>query len=234
MEFLPETQRALDEYLSLSDPDLSESLTTMSDRATTIVSTLVGLSLCLIDDGLTFTAVASSLRLAELDAMQYLQGGPCVAAVEDLVVRNERMDDLLDEERWLLFARASAASGIASTLSLPVVADGRVVCGINLYASTPEAFTGHHEELGHALGALAAGAVTNADLGFDSRRRAAEAPGILRDQQLTDVAVGILAAGEDGDLGVGMARLTDAAARAGITVAQAAQMLIVAQNPPPD
>ncbi|MEO5853155.1 MAG: hypothetical protein ABIQ15_11650 [Nocardioides sp.] len=105
---------------------------------------------------------------------------------------------------------------------------------LSLYASTADAFSGHHEELGRALGALAAGVVTNADLGFDSRRRAAEAPGILRDQQLTDVAVGILAAGEDGDLGVGMARLTDAAARAGVTVARAAQMFIVAQTPPPD
>ena len=194
MEFLPDTQAALNEYLSLTDPDLAETLAAMGSSATRIVPDCVGLSLCLYTEDLTFTLVASNLVLAELDAMQYLDGGPCVDAVEENRGREESVPDMLDEERWQLFARASAAAGVASTLSLPILADGRVMGGINLYASTTQAFVGHHQELADALGASAVGAVTNADLAFHSRERAARAPAQLRDQQITEVAVGIIAA----------------------------------------
>ena len=132
--------------------------------------------------------------MAEIDAMQYLDGGPCVQTVHDGTQREETITDLLDEERWALFARASAAAGVASTLSLPVMEQGRVVGGINLYASSSDAFSGHSVDLATALGASAVEAVTNADLAFDSRRRAEQAPARLRVQQALDVATGILAA----------------------------------------
>lgn len=226
MEFLPHTQEALDEYISLADPDLSESLDLMGVAATRIVPDCVGLSLCLIREGLTFTLVASNLRLAELDAMQYLDGGPCVAAVEDNEVRGEDVQDLLNEARWRLFAQASAAAGISSTLSLPVLESGLVVGGINLYAATADAFGGHHQELADALGASALGAVTNSDLAFRSRERATHAPGQLREQRLRDVAVGILAAQEGLDVDSAREQLAQAALRAGVTEEQAAQVLI--------
>jgi GAF domain-containing protein len=226
VEFLPHTQEALDEYLSLADPDLEASLRTMGDSAARIVPECVGLSLTLYDEDLTFTLVASALSLAQLDAMQYLDGGPCVQAVHDGTEWEESIPDLLDEDRWALFARASACAGVASSLSLPVLDRGRVVGGINLYASSTEAFTGHHRDLASALGASAAGAVTHADLAFDSRHSAERAPGQLRAQQALDVAVGILAAREGLDVDAAEARLRDASMRAGISVEQAALVLI--------
>ena len=231
MEFLPDTQAALDEYLSLTDPDLAETLAAMGSSATRIVPDCVGLSLCLYAEDLTFTLVASSLVLAELDAMQYLDGGPCVDTVEENRGREESVRDMLDEDRWQLFARASAAAGVASTLSLPLLADGRVMGGINLYASSAQAFVGHHQELADALGASAVGAVTNADLGFHSRERAARAPGQLHDQRIIEVAVGILAAREQLDIETARSHLLDAAARAGITVSQAAQVVVAVHHP---
>jgi len=74
-------------------------------------------------------------------------------------------------------ARAEALAGISSTLSLPILGDGHVVGGVNLYGATSDAFDGHHEDLADACGAWAAGAVTNADLRFNSRVRAAATPG---------------------------------------------------------
>lgn len=226
MEFLPHTQEALDEYLSLADPDLESSLMAMGDSAARIVPDCVGLSLTLYDEDLTFTLVASSLEVAEIDAMQYLDGGPCVATVQDSTEREEKVADLLDEDRWALFARASASAGVVSSLSLPVLERGRVVGGINLYASSSEAFTGHHRDLAEALGASAVGAVTNADLTFETRRRAEQAPGRLRAQLALDVAIGILAAREGLDVDAARARLLEASTRAGITVEQAALVLI--------
>jgi len=102
------------------------------------------------------------------------------------------MQDLPNEERWILFAPASAAAGIASTLSLPVLDGERVVGGINLYASTGQAFFGRHQQVADALDASDLGAVTHSDLGFQSRHRAAEAPERLRGQRLVEVALCIL------------------------------------------
>jgi GAF domain-containing protein len=231
VEFLPDTQAALNEYLSLTDPDLAETLAAMGSSATRIVPECVGLSLCLYTEDLTFTLVASNLVLAELDAMQYLDGGPCVAAVEENQGREESVVDMLDEERWQLFARASAAAGVASTLSLPILADGRVMGGINMYASTAQAFVGHHQELADALGASAVGAVTNADLAFHSRERAARAPAQLRDQQITEVAVGIIAARKELEIETARSHLWDAADRAGISVPQAARVVVAVHHP---
>ncbi|HEV2798808.1 MAG TPA: ANTAR domain-containing protein, partial [Nocardioides sp.] len=66
------------------------------------------------------------------------------------------------------------------------------------------------------------GAVTNADLGFETLRRARQAPEQLREQRLVDVAVGLVAAraGMSTDDASGLLAL--AAERAGITEPEAA------------
>lgn len=94
---------------------------------------------------------------------------------------------------------------------------------MNLHASTPDAFEGRHDELAQALHASAEGAVTNADLAFETRRKAAEAPARLADLEDIDVATGIIAASHDIDTDAARARLGLAALKAGITTAQAAR-----------
>ncbi|MCY7400829.1 MAG: GAF domain-containing protein [Nocardioides sp.] len=121
---------------------------------------------------------------------------------------------------------ASAAAGVASSLSLPVLDHGRVVGGINLYASSASAFNGHHRDLATALGASATGMVSNADLDFESRRKAQQAPRLVRDQQVLDVGIGILAAREGLDLETVRETLRMASVRAGVTEVQVAQTLI--------
>lgn len=225
MEPIPETEHALNKLLSYGDTGAAIALVTMGESAKEIVPECVGLSLAMLEDGLTFTLVATSEEAAILDAMQYLDGGPCV---EDLV-RQETIDvnqaDLMDENRWLMFAQASAAAGVASSLSLPIMGEGRAVGGVNLYAATAGAFNGRHEELAAALGASAEGAVANADLAFSTRQKAAEAPARLADQNDVNIAVGIIAANQDVDVRTAHERLEDAAARAGITPGQAARAL---------
>ena len=226
MHFLPRTQEALDEYLSLADPELEMSLMTMGDSAARIVPECVGLSLTLYDEDLTFTLVAPDLPDAELEARQDVDEGPRVPVVHDDAGPAGTVGELLDEERWAFFARAGAAAGVASSLSLPVLERGRVVGGINLYASSSDAFAGHHGDLASALGASASGAVTNADLPFATRLRAEQAPRQLREQQAVEVGVGILAAREGVTVEAARDRLRDAAVRAGITELQAALVLI--------
>jgi GAF domain-containing protein len=223
VEPVPETREVLEELISQGDVEIGVTLMAMGRKAREIVPECVGLSLALLEDGLTFTLVATSSEIAALDAVQYLDGGPCVEAAHDQKTLDVDHDDMEAENRWRLYAQATAAAGVASSLTLPVERGGRVVGSVNLYAATPHAFNGHHDELGIALGASALNAVANADLSFSTRLEAVEAPARLADQDDVDIALGIIAASQDIDIPTANERLRQAAARAGITEGQAAR-----------
>ena len=227
MEPVPETEEVL-EQLEASDGAATRTrLLAMGRRVRAIVPECVGMSVGVLAEGMTFTLVASSDDIASLDAVQYLDGGPCVVgAHEDEVVHIDRVNDL-DEQKWHLFARSTAAAGIKSTLTMPISEGGRVVGTVNLYASSPDAFDGHHEALAEALGASAASAVTNADLSFHTRLEAAQAPQRLNEEDEINLAVGVIAGSQSVDMGTARERLRAAAARAGVTELQVARSLKV-------
>jgi GAF domain-containing protein len=231
MEPVPETAEALDEFLGYDDTELGETLREMGRLAQEIAPDCVGLSLGLVQDDLTFTLVASGVEVAGIDAAQYVDGGPCVRTIASEETTESDVKDLLDEGRWSLFAQASAAAGIASSLSLPIHHDGEVVGGINLYGSTPDAFHGRHEALARALGASAAGAMGDAALSFASRRRAAETPARLRERNEIDTAVGLLAARYGESVDDAYSRLNGAALRAGVPEAVVAKVALLLQFP---
>jgi len=223
VEPLPETLKAFAELARHGSTDLVVVVLAMGRQVQDIVPECVGLSLALFDEGLTFTLVASAEQIAGLDAVQYLDGGPCVAAAHNDETVEANVGDLVDEDRWMLFARASAAAGVASSLTLPIVGGGQVRGSVNLYAATENAFAGHHEELAAALGASAEHAILNADLSFSTRLAAAEAPARVAEQEEIEVALGVIAASQHVDIPTARERLREAAARAGITDVQAAR-----------
>jgi GAF domain-containing protein len=225
MEPLPQTIEALRELARQGEVSLGIELYAMARRVRGVVPELVGLSLGVIEDGVTLTLVASTEQLAALDAVQYLDGGPCVAAVDRAEPLNVNVGDLLDEDRWGLYARASAAIGVASSLSLPIMDGDRVVGGVNLYASTEDAFTGLHEEVAQAVGSDPALAVANADLSFSTAKLAIEAPNRIREGGDINNALGIIAESQGVNISTARERLRNAAARAGITEAQAARAI---------
>ena len=232
LEWLPETEQLLDELVDVDRSiDLEVLVGRMGEVAQRIVPDLVGMSLGLVQEGITLTLVATDSDAAGLDAVQYLDDeGPCVAASATGDDIDVNMADLLDEDRWALYARASAAQGVASSLSMPLVQGGRAYGGINLYASSVDAFTGHHEELAEALGASVAFAVTNADLSFSTRRQAQQAPARMRERFDVDTAVGMLIAKFQENPEAARERLRAAAARAGIPEALVARVLILLQD----
>jgi GAF domain-containing protein len=218
---IPETSKAMLERSATSGMDISGSLIDMGRKVQAIVPQCIGLSLGVIRDGLTFTLVATDEELATLDAVQYVAGGPCVDATGkgEGIIETQSVD-LLDEGRWQLFASASAASNVQSTLSLPIGDEGHVVAGVNLYATTRDAFQGHHEELAEALGAWAPGIVSNADLSFSTRLAAAAAPGQIREQSRVDITAGMLAQTLHIPTDEARERLHQAATRAGVPLQQ--------------
>jgi len=230
MEPLPETLEAVLLLNASGNSDLGIALGRLGRAATEIVPELVGLSLTTVDEGLTYTLVATD-RAAELDVMQYLDDGPCLEAVK----RGEMVEvgdaGLLSEERWHLLALAEAATGVVSSLSMPIHRDGQVVGGINLYASTANAFRGHQDALAEAMGATASDAVHNADLPFRTRWAATAAPDKIREDDVVHNAVGVLAATHDLDVSIAERLLREAAARAGVSVAQAASAFLRLTKP---
>jgi hypothetical protein len=212
MELLPQSREALDEYVTASIDDMEGLLRVIEGWAVRTVPECVALSVTMLDDDLTFTLVDTG-------------AGSDLASVPDGATVSARASDgdhALDESGWAEMARERAFAGIASTVCLPVVEAGRAVLNIDLYASTAHAFHDRIDGLVAALGAWQAGAVTNADLGFDTLRRAQAAPARLREQRLVDVAIGLVAArvGVTTDDAWGLLEL--AAEQAGITESQVA------------
>lgn len=222
MQPIPETVDALRELTREGDPTIAQKLWAVSHAVQQVVPEIIGLSLSFVEGRLTFTMTATAERIAELDGMQYLDGGPCEETMRTGRPNHYRAGEAHDEEQWQMFARATAAAGVASTLSLPIVHNETVIGGVNLYAATTDAFDGHHAELADVCGAWAGGATTNADLDFTTRFEAVETPGRIRSDRQVDRAIGALISHSDLDPVEAEDRLRDAARRAGISDAQLA------------
>jgi len=212
MELLPQSREALDEYVTASIDDMEGLLRVIEGWAVRSVPDCVALSVTLLDEDLTFTLVDRAATSAPRPEETPGPGpGPPPGEVHPL-----------DELDWADMARDRAFNGIASTVCLPVVEHGRAVLNIDLYASTSHAFRDRIDGLVEALGAWQAGAVTNADLGFETLRLAQQAPERLREQRLVDVAVGLVAARMAVTTDVAAVMLRESAERAGVSESEAA------------
>ena len=216
MELLPQSREALDEYVTPSIDDVEGLLRVIEGWAVRAVPECVALSVTLLDEDLTFTLVdpeaGSERRTPSRD--------------DDRPRAGDTADHALDEGGWADMARERAFDGIESTVCLPVVEQGRAVLNIDLYASTAHAFHDRIDGLVAALGAWQAGAVTNADLGFETLRRAEAAPERLREQRLVDVAVGLVAARMGVTTDAALVLVRSAAESAEVTESQAARVAL--------
>jgi GAF domain-containing protein len=216
MELLPQSREALDEYVTPTIDDVEGLLRVIEGWAVRAVPECVALSVTLLDEDLTFTLVDTEAG----------GEGRTPSGEKDVPPSGGAADHALDEGEWADMARERAFDGIASTVCLPVVEQGRAVLNIDLYASTAHAFHDRIEGLVAALGAWQAGAVTNADLGFETLRRAEAAPERLREQRLVDVAVGLVAARMGVTTDAALVLLRNAAEAAEVTETQAARVAL--------
>ena len=177
MRAIPETLQAIAELEPyLDDGTLLERLLAMGSRAQTIAPDCVGVSVAMRQHGVTYTLVSTSDEVSALDAVQYLTSGPCVQAVDDGHGIAASSDELMAEPGWRAFAQATAAAGVRSTLTFPIVQGTRTVGSVNLYGGSDHAFDGRHQQLADVFGAWAPGGVSNADLSFSTREVAVRAP----------------------------------------------------------
>jgi GAF domain-containing protein len=151
-----------------------------------------GLTLAHDATGMT---VASTGPLAEqADQRQYQQDtGPCLESMRTGTV--VRVDDMAAEERWTPFPAQAAELGVRSSLSLPLVVEGRSRGALNLYATEPRVF-GADEATAYRWAGQATGALAVALRIADSDHRAESLLGGLDTRATIGQAVGLLMAQE--------------------------------------
>ena len=226
MEPIPETLEALAELDAYLDEDtLADRLHRSATLAQRIAPDLAGISIASHEHGVTFTLVATDEEVAGLDGVQYLTSGPCVQAVDGQGLTTTS-EDLFAEPQWQALAQATAASGVRSTLTFPFFQGDEVVGTVNLYGRSDTTFDGKHQALAIIFNGWAAGAVTNADLSFSTRRAAEQAPAVLRADAVVETATGILASADGINLDSARAKLEDAADRAGVPIDKLARLVI--------
>ena len=247
MEPLPETRFVLAELSRYEEDEHRELFDRVVTHVGIVAPDCVGLTVSFVRDGLAFTWLASSIDVAALDAVQYLDSGPCLASMEQSEVVATASEDVaedadpMDERRWAMFSQAENRVGVRSTLSIPLVTGGagsrtpssdspdrtvKVYGGVNLYGSTPTAFDGLHETLAAICGGWAPGAVTNADLSLSGVRRARQTPQVMLDQFAVEQAVGMIMAAHHVGSETAERRLGEASERAGLHRAELARLLV--------
>lgn len=235
MEPIPESEEADRQYgpFLYQDQDLFEHLKRLGHDVCAVAPTCVGVSFSVAEQGVTFTVLSTHATSALLDAIQYTDDGPCETAIAVGSTVEFCADDVLNEDRWSMFARVSAAHGVASTLSLPVVMDDVAVAGFNLYGARTDTFEGLHQELADELGAWAPGAIADADLSLASIQLARRAPEILRATTRLAVAAALLSRVKGLTVDAAEDRLRAAAVRAAVPLPSLVDTMIEILGDPP-
>jgi GAF domain-containing protein len=118
-------------------------------------------SITVVEDGHFHTATATDDDALAIDEQQYASDdGPCLQAIR--TQKTIRVDSFVEDRRWQDVAAAALGRGKHSSLSLPLVTEGRAFGAMNLYASAERAFTESEEEAGKVFAAPAAVAIAGA------------------------------------------------------------------------
>jgi GAF domain-containing protein len=112
--------------------DVLEELIAITQRSS---PGLTAISVTAHEDGEYLTAATTSAEAQEVDEHEYVtEAGPCVDAIHTGEL--QLSDDVLDDDRWPTFTEAAIDHGFRSVAGVPLVAGGRTVGAINLYAAT--------------------------------------------------------------------------------------------------
>ena len=159
---LTETLSALTQTLLTDDSNLQDGLRRVAAAGCSLLANCTAASVTIIERGRPNTMGATDDSALALDRVQYdLGDGPCLSAATE--GRTIRIDAVPTDRRWPVFNRAATASGVASTLSVPLrLADGNLTGGLNIYGQIEAGFSEHDEQVAEAFAAQASIVVANA------------------------------------------------------------------------
>jgi GAF domain-containing protein len=149
-------------------------------------------SLTLIDDG-PGTAASTGDVAVQMDERQYASGwGPCLYAAE--FGQTTMMRDASEETRWPQFVEAARELGIGSSLSVPIPAQQHITGALNIYATTPHAFSQSARSAAESFAGFAALSLAQAFNYTHAIRQAETLQEAMRSRAVIEQAKGILMA----------------------------------------
>jgi GAF domain-containing protein len=125
--------------LMLATPTVEQLLDEIARLAGAVTIPQAAVGITVRRDGQAYTVATNGPLAANLDEIQYNKGeGPCLRALRtgDPVM----IVDLGSETRFGEYSTLALGYGVRSSLSLPLVVDGKVRGALNLYSLNPAAF----------------------------------------------------------------------------------------------
>lgn len=178
--------------LLLSEETVQTALDLVTSLALETIPGAGGAGVTLMDgDGHKTSAGATSALVARADDLQYqLDEGPCLTACRTQQV--VRIDDLEHDDRWPQWREAALPLGLYSTLSAPLVSQGRALGAVKVYGQQPSAFSAHNELLLGRFGDQAAILLANVATLDRADRLSEQLQEALRARNAIALANGIL------------------------------------------
>jgi len=143
------------------------------------------------------TAAATSERALRIDQWEYeTKLGPCMDALRD--AREHYVPSRAAAERYPGFAQVLEESGVESVYGVPLVAAGRVVGALNLYAAAEDAFGDESSRtIARHVAAQAATTLHNLRVYDASRTLARQLESAMESRAVIEQAKGVLMAQRD-------------------------------------
>src|SRR3954453_5703243 len=172
---------------------LQDVLEIVAGLAKRVLPAALEASVTLINDDAASTAAFTGQVAMDLDERQYdADHGPCIDAARG----GQRMliADMDSETRWPAFAKDASASGIGSSLSIPIPVQREITGALNLYAVQPNAFDEQSVTLAESFAGYAAVAIANAHLFAATEQVAHQMQEAMASRAVIEQAKGILIA----------------------------------------
>src|SRR3954454_9612039 len=209
----------------LTAETLETAVTLVTRLATAAIPGSAGAGVTLVDSRGRRTTGASDPFVEEADALQYgLDAGPCLTAWRDQVP--VRIDDVEHETRWPQWTAAVTDLGIASVLSVPLLAGPDCLGAIKVYAREPAAYDAHAEALLSLFAQQAAILLANTRTVVNARQLTGQLTEALVNRDLIAQAKGMLMAQGAADVHAPFGMLVAASQRSSINVHEVARRVV--------
>jgi GAF domain-containing protein len=180
--------------LLLTAPEVETFLQEVAVLASRLVSPVASVGITVHYDGDMLTVATSDERAALIDMEQYTVGdGPCLEALRTGEV--VAVADQATDTRWDGYALRAREQGVRSTLSLPLLVDGRSVGALNLYSTDrAHAFDDEAREQAMAFADRASVALTLTIRHAEQASTSQQLEQALASRSVIDQAIGMLMA----------------------------------------
>lgn len=179
--------------LLLSTESFTDLLQGVAELAVRMINAATTCGITLAQQGRVMTVASADALADQLDEHQYeLDQGPCLQALRT----GEVVDapDLGQELRWNRYPSIAMGYGIRSVHSVPLIVNGAPVGVLNLYASTPCAFSVGERQLAGLLADQTVIAVTAAVRHYDETTLSDHLRAALSSRSIIDQALGVVMA----------------------------------------